>query len=98
MTDQRLQTCGFGFQEMVHSKVVLWCTVGSIASIALFNFSGIMVTKQLSGSSRATIDACRTAMVWAFSLLIGWEHFHLLQVAHCLKRAFVNLLVSAGAS
>lgn len=67
-------------QEMVHSKVVLWCTVGSILSIAFFNFTGITVTKQLSGSSRATIDASRTAMVWAFSLIVGWENFRLLQV------------------
>ena len=74
-------TLSFYPQEMVHSKVILWCTVGSILSIAFFNCSGIMVTKQLSGTSRATIDACRTAMVWAFSLYVGWENFHLLQVA-----------------
>lgn len=27
-------------------------------------------------------DACRTAMVWMFSLWLGWEHFNGLQVPH----------------
>lgn len=34
----------------------------------------------LSGASRATIDAVRTLLVWLFSLAIGWESFHGLQV------------------
>lgn len=42
--------------------------------------AGVSVTKQLSGASRATIDACRTLFIWAFSLQVGWEQFHMLQV------------------
>lgn len=52
----------------------------SIISIAFFNFFGISVTKNLSGASRATIDACRTLFIWLFSIAIGWEHFLALQV------------------
>lgn len=39
------------------------------------------MTKNLSGAARATIDACRTLFVWAFSLGIGWERFHALEVS-----------------
>lgn len=68
-------------QEIAGSKVLQWSTLGSIASIAFFNFFGISVTKQLSGAGRATIDACRTVFVWMFSLWIGWERFHGLQAS-----------------
>ena len=33
----------------------------------------------LSGAARATIDACRTLLIWLFSLAVGWEDFHQLQ-------------------
>ena len=41
---------------------------------------GMQVTKRLSGAGRATIDATRTLFVWIFSVAIGWEGFHSLQV------------------
>jgi len=58
-------------------------TVGSIVSIAFFNFFGLSVTKSLSGAARAAIDACRTILIWLFSVQVGWESFHGLQVSHC---------------
>lgn len=67
-------------QEISQSKSLQWSTFGSIASIAVFNFFGISVTKQLSGAGRATIDASRTVFVWMLSLWIGWESFHGLEV------------------
>lgn len=67
-------------QEIAHSRALQWSTFGSIASIAFFNFFGISVTKQLSGAARATIDASRTVFVWIFSLWLGWERFHGLEV------------------
>ena len=54
--------------------------MGSIVSIAFFNFFGLSVTKSLSGGARAAIDACRTILIWLFSVQIGWEKFHGLQV------------------
>ena len=76
-----LPTIGICLQEIRGSTALKWCTFGSIASIAFYNFFGLSVTKRLSGAGRATIDACRTALVWLFSLWIGWEHFHALQVS-----------------
>jgi hypothetical protein len=67
-------------QELRASRTLQWTTAAMVASIAAFNLSGISVTKQLSGASRATIDACRTLFIWLFALRMGWERFHMLQV------------------
>eukprot|EP00884_Botryococcus_braunii_P021063 jgi/Botrbrau1/7640/Bobra.0159s0086.1 len=67
-------------REIMASPQLQLSTIGSVVSIAFFNFFGISVTKSLSGAARATIDAVRTLLVWMVSLLIGWEHFHALQV------------------
>jgi len=42
-------------QEISGSAALKWCTFGSIASIAFYNFFGLSVTKRLSGAGRATI-------------------------------------------
>lgn len=67
-------------QEIRASRQLQLSTLGSVASIAFFNFFGISVTKSLSGAARATIDACRTLFIWMFSLGVGWERFHGLEV------------------
>jgi hypothetical protein len=71
-------------QEIAGSTQLQLTTIGSIVSIAFFNFFGISVTKNLSGAARCTIDACRTLFVWMFSLYAGWENFHGLEVSHVL--------------
>ncbi|CAL5225386.1 g8193 [Coccomyxa viridis] len=68
------------FREIAGSTQLQLTTIGSILSIAFFNFFGISVTKNLSGAARCTIDACRTLFVWMFSLYAGWETFHGLEV------------------
>ena len=60
---------------------------GTIVSIAFFNFAGISVTKEISATTRMVLDSVRTMVIWVFSLLIGWQAFHWLQVA-----GFVSLL------
>jgi drug/metabolite transporter (DMT)-like permease len=60
-------------EQIKASRPLLIATLGSIFSIAFFNFFGITLTKRLSGASRATIDACRTLFVWMYSLHVGWE-------------------------
>ncbi|KAK9809837.1 hypothetical protein WJX72_000103 [[Myrmecia] bisecta] len=67
-------------REIRDNRQLQLSTAGSVVSIAFFNFFGISVTKKLSGAARAAIDACRTIFIWLFSLHVGWEKFHLLQV------------------
>ncbi|KAL3139686.1 hypothetical protein ABBQ38_003997 [Trebouxia sp. C0009 RCD-2024] len=68
------------FTQIANSWQLQASTVGSIVSIAFFNFFGLSVTKSLSGAARAAIDACRTILIWLFSVQVGWETFHGLQV------------------
>lgn len=60
---------------------------GTIVSIAFFNFAGISVTKEISATTRMVLDSVRTMVIWAVSLLIGWQSFHYLQVV-----GFVSLI------
>lgn len=46
-----------------------------------FNFFGLSVTRNVSATSRSTIDTCRTLFIWVVSLGLGWETFKWLQVA-----------------
>ena len=72
-------------------------SIGSIVSIAFFNFFGLSVTKSLSGAARATIDATRTLLIWLFSIQIGWERFHFLQVQSPLhSTVLLHAMPAAG--
>jgi len=66
--------------EIRGNTTLQWSAAASVLSIAVFNFFGVTVTKRLSGSTRATIDACRTLMVWLVALQLGWEKFHFLSM------------------
>ena len=68
-------------QDIGASTQLQWSTAGSVVSIAFFNYFGVSVTKSLSGAARATIDACRTLLIWLFAIWVGWEQFHGLQVS-----------------
>merc|ERR1711907_303147 len=61
---------------------------GNICSIAFFNVFGIKITTVLSGSHRMILDSMRTCVVWAVSLILGWEHFHVLQLVGFVVMSF----------
>lgn len=52
----------------------------AVLSMGLFNWFGVNLTISLSGVTRLSIDACRTLLVWAVSLLLGWERFNSFQL------------------
>jgi hypothetical protein len=87
---KRLMDCEVVVQEIAGSTQLQLTTIGSIISIAFFNFFGISVTKNLSGVARCTIDACRTLFVWMFSLYADWEKFHGLEVRHASSSSFLS--------
>merc|ERR1719516_810197 len=47
-------------------------TFGNMCSIAIFNFAGISVMKELSATTRAVLDQLRIIFIWAI-FLIDWE-------------------------
>ena len=62
-----------GWTQMINSPPVIWSSVASAISIALFNGCGLAVTRAISATARSTIDTCRTLGIWVGSLLLGWE-------------------------
>merc|ERR1719238_750592 len=67
--------------QVTHSKPLLTAVVGSIFSIAFFNFSGVTVTQKASAVARSTIDVSRTIIIWAVELGMGWNSFNMLQLS-----------------
>jgi len=66
--------------QLQNSTPLLLAVVGSIFSIAIFNFSGVTVTQQASAVARSTIDVSRTILIWAVELAVGWNTFNSLQL------------------
>lgn len=64
-----------GWSQMIHSPAILWSSFAIALSIALFNFFGLSVTRNISATARSTIDTCRTIGIWIVSLSLGWEVF-----------------------
>uniref|UniRef100_A0A0G4FU82 EamA domain-containing protein n=1 Tax=Chromera velia CCMP2878 TaxID=1169474 RepID=A0A0G4FU82_9ALVE len=62
-------------QSWVQNDTIRYTNVACALTIAIFNFCGLTVTSLLSATSRSTLDTCRTIIVWAFSLSVGWETF-----------------------
>ncbi|EFC46438.1 predicted protein [Naegleria gruberi] len=81
----------YAFAQCLNNWKIAVSTLGSIFSIAFFNFFGVSITKRISSTTRSTIDSCRTIFIWAISLIIGWEEFHWLQVG-----GFVVLLLGTS--
>ncbi|POY70176.1 hypothetical protein BMF94_6759 [Rhodotorula taiwanensis] len=69
-----------GFHEIIDNRTVWTSSLVIACSIALFNFCGLAVTRSVSATARSTIDSCRTLLIWAVSLLLGWETFNPLQI------------------
>jgi len=67
--------------QINHSKPLMMAVIGSICSIAFFNFSGVTVTQKSSAVARSTIDVSRTILIWAVELSLGWNSFNMLQLA-----------------
>ncbi|ODA80493.1 hypothetical protein RJ55_03451 [Drechmeria coniospora] len=68
-----------GFRQMMQRRI--WVSsVLIMISIGGFNYFGLSVTRNVSATSRSTIDTCRTLFIWIVSLGLGWESFKMLQI------------------
>lgn len=75
-----LESAPYAIAQMANSLPLNIAVLGSICSIAFFNFFGITITKHVSSTTRSTIDSTRTFLIWIVSLYLGWEHFKWLQM------------------
>ncbi|KAL2866708.1 putative nucleotide-sugar transporter [Aspergillus lucknowensis] len=69
-----------GWHQVLTHRAVASSSVLIMISIGGFNFFGLSVTRNVSATSRSTIDTCRTLFIWLVSLGLGWETFKWLQV------------------
>ena len=58
---------------------LLFAAIGTVISIAFFNFAGLTVTSTMNATTRMVLDSVRTIFIWVFSLAIGWQQFQPLQ-------------------
>lgn len=78
--------------QIQNSTPLLVAVIGSIFSIALFNFSGVTVTQQASATARSTIDVSRTILIWAVELALRWNQFSVLQLVGFVVLAVGTML------
>lgn len=71
--ENRLENSFDAFVQMGNNHLIIVATLGTIISIAFFNFSGISVTKELSATTRMVLDSMRTVVIWVVSLGVGWQ-------------------------
>merc|ERR1740121_2324160 len=76
-----IESTSAAIYQMQHSVPLTAAVIGSIFSIAFFNYSGVTVTQQASAVARSTIDVSRTIIIWAVELLMGWNAFNKLELA-----------------
>ena len=67
------------FYMLGNNWKLLFAAVGTVVSIAFFNFSGLTVTSTMNATTRMVLDSVRTIFIWVFSLGIGWQKFQPLQ-------------------
>lgn len=72
--------------QMSNNYQLILAILGTIFSIAFFNFAGISVTKEISATTRMVLDSVRTLVIWIFALAIGWQQFHYLQVNYFILK------------
>lgn len=65
-----------GLVQISNNPVLLAAILGTIVSIAFFNFAGISVTKEMSATTRMVLDSIRTFVIWMVSLAVRWQDFH----------------------
>lgn len=53
----------------------------------------ITLSHRVSATARSTIDTCRTVLIWAVSLSLGWEQFKILQVLGFVVLVYGTLCV-----
>merc|ERR1740138_2031502 len=78
--------------QMKHSLPLSIAVIGSIFSIAFFNFSGVTVTQNASAVARSTIDVSRTILIWMVELAVGWNAFNAIQLAGFVVLALGTLI------
>ena len=77
---KRLENSIDALYQIHNSVPLIISNVTLLLSIAIFNFSGISVTKMMSATTRMVLDCLRTLFIWVISLALKWDKFYYLQL------------------
>ena len=79
-TSDHFENSGDALVQISRSGPLALACAGNVFSIAFFNFFGLSVTKYMSATHRMVLDSLRTIVIWAVSLIVGWQSFSWLQL------------------
>ena len=77
---------------MSNHPSIIYYSIGIIISIAMFNATGVSITKYAAAAQRATIDTSRTLFIWIFSLLFLGEKWSWVQFIAFIILVFGTLI------
>mmetsp|Transcript_19293 Transcript_19293/g.34936 ORF Transcript_19293/g.34936 Transcript_19293/m.34936 type:complete len:357 (-) Transcript_19293:78-1148(-) len=66
--------------QLTHSRAVVTAVIALLFSMAIFNYSGVGVTKNGSAVARAVIDVSRAIVIWFAELILHWHEFSWFQL------------------
>ena len=78
-TKKRFEDVIDAFVMLGNNWQLLFASIGTVVSIAFFNFAGLTVTSTMNATTRMVLDSVRTIFIWVFSLAIKWQTFNYLQ-------------------
>ncbi|EFP07504.1 hypothetical protein CRE_26571 [Caenorhabditis remanei] len=77
----RLEDVFYAWQEIKEEPTIALALLGTVISIAFFNFAGVSVTKELSATTRMVLDSIRTLVIWVVSIPLFGEQFIAIQLS-----------------
>jgi len=78
------------YHQLSHSNAVVGAVFAMLISMAVFNYSGVGVTKNGSAVARSVIDVSRAVVIWIVELILHWHEFSWFQLA-----GFIVLIIGA---
>ncbi len=76
----RLEESRVGMYQIMNSGTMFGLMLATIFTLCAFNSTSLGVTKHLSSTTRTTVSVVQTAILWAISIMIGWEGFLWMQL------------------
>ena len=72
------------FHQIFYIPTLTFAFLGNIISIALFNLTGLSVTREVSATTRVLLQNVRIVIVWVIGLLVQWQKFNFYQFIGCV--------------
>lgn len=72
------------FHQIFYIPTLTFAYLGNIISIALFNFTGLTVTREVNATTRVILQNIRIIVVWIIGLAIQWQSFNYYQPIACI--------------